>query len=236
MTKSNKVALVTGASRGIGRAISLALASEGYRVAIVSRSKSDLETLRDEINQITEASVHAIDITDERDISSTVAAVFKSWGRIDVLVNNAGMFEPGTVEVSTDKLDLLYKTNLKAPFCFMQEILPSMRERKSGYIFNIASLSGVEGFVGYGAYASSKFGLVGFNEALFKEVAVDNIKVTAICPSWVDTAMAQEAGTRWDKGVMIQPSDLVKTIQWLLSLSPSATVSKVILDCSATVG
>lgn len=231
-----KIALVTGASRGIGRALALALAADGYRVALVSRTQSDLESLAAEINKVTEASVHAIDVTNKTDIHRCVTSVQKLWGPIDVLVNNAGVFEFGSIEVTSEKLDRLYEINLRAPFCFMQEVLPGMRERKSGYIFNIASISGTEAGVGYGAYGSSKFGLVGLNEALFKELAKENIKVTAICPSWVDTAMAVEAGATMDGELMIQPSDIAKTLRWLLSLSPAATISKVVVNCTSTVG
>ena len=162
--------------------------------------------------------------------------ILSSWGHIDVLINNAGLFEPGTIDVSFETLDRLCTTNLRAPFCFMQEVLPRMRESKSGHLFNVASISGVEGFSGYGAYASSKFGLVGLSEAVFKEFARDGVKVTAICPSFVNTAMAKEAAAPVDGDLMIQPSDILKTVLWVLSLSGGATVSRVVINCTATVG
>ena len=93
----------------------------------------------------------------------------------------------------------------------------------------------MEGFSGYGAYASSKFGLVGLSEALFKEFARDGVKVTAICPSFVNTVMAKEAAAPVDGDLMIQPSDILKTVLWLLSLSGGATVSRVVINCTATV-
>jgi len=230
-----KVALVTGASRGIGKAVALGLAAEGYKIALVSRSENELSNLANEISSITEASIYAIDVAEEKLISATVKSVLNLWGRIDVLVNNAGLFELGKLDVPSSTLDRLYQINLRAPFCFMQEVLPGMQDRRAGHIFNIASISGIEGCSGYGAYASSKFGLVGLNEALFKEVSKNGIKITAICPSWVDTAMAQEANPPMDGKLMIQPTDIMKTLSWLLSLSSSASVAKVVINCSSTV-
>ncbi len=230
-----RVALVTGASRGIGRALAQGLASEGFKVAIVARSDEELKKLAAEVDRVSESLVCSIDISDDRLVKDAVASILRKWGRVDVLVNNAGIFELGSLDVAASSLDRLYQINLKAPFCFMQEVLPVMRKQKSGYIFNIASVSGIEGYAGYGAYASSKFALVGLNEAIFKEISKEGIKITAICPSWVDTAMAQEANLPMTGDLMIQPGDIMKTVLWLMSLSSSACVSKVVINCSSTV-
>lgn len=231
----NKVALVTGASRGIGKSVALELARLGYRVALVARSEAALADTVASVREHSDALAIAADLSDERAVVSVAEAVIAKWGRVDVLVNNAGVFEMGTLEATLAELDQLYAINLRAPFLFMQALVPHMKAQKSGYVFNVASISGIEGYAGYGAYASSKFGVVGLSEAMFKELAKDNIKVTAICPSFVDTEMAVEAKAPLDGKLMIQPSDIAKTVSWLLDLSPSATVSKIVVNCTATV-
>jgi len=168
-------------------------------------------------------------------IQFTVRDILINLGRIDILINNAGIFELGSLNVSTETFEKLFHINLRAPFCFMKEILPVMQKRKSGHVINIGSISGVEGFSGYGAYAASKFGLVGLSEALCKEFAGDGVKVSTICPSFVNTSMAQDALAPIDGDLMIQPSDIVKTVLWLLSLSNGAVVNRVVINCSATI-
>ena len=110
-----------------------------------------------------------------------------------------------------------------------------MRKQRAGYIINIASISGKIGYDQYGAYASSKFGLVGLSQSLFHELTKDGIKITAICPSWVATDMAYEAGATYTSPEMIQSSDILSTVEWLLSLSPSASIEEVVIQCSRSV-
>ena len=121
-------------------------------------------------------------------------------------------------------------TNLTAQFVFLSAVIPVMKEQKSGYIFNVASRAGKIGFAGSGGYSASKFGLVGLNESLYRELTPLGISVTALCPGWVNTNMAYEAGTTLKGKQMIQPDDLFKTIKWLLSLSPGACVKEVVLE------
>lgn len=104
-----------------------------------------------------------------------------------------------------------------------------MKQQQSGYIFNVASRSGKVGFAGSGGYSASKFGLVGLNESLYRELTPQGIKVTALCPAWVNTKMAREAGTPLEAGEMIQPDDLFETIRWLLNLSSGACVKEVVI-------
>jgi short-subunit dehydrogenase len=122
--------------------------------------------------------------------------------------------------------------NVTASLAFVQAVAPVMKDRHSGHIFNVASRAGKVGFADEGAYSASKFALVGLSESLYKELSASGIKVTSLCPSWVDTDMAQEAGTPLGHKDMIQPADLAKTIHWLLSLSPATCVKEVILECA----
>jgi short-subunit dehydrogenase len=123
----------------------------------------------------------------------------------------------------------MLETNLVAQLIFTQEVVPAMKKQQSGYIFNVASRSGKVGFAGNGGYAASKFGLIGLSESLYRELTPQGIKVTALCPAWVNTNMAQEAGTPLETEEMIQPEDLFETIRWLLNLSAGACVKEVVI-------
>jgi len=126
-------------------------------------------------------------------------------------------------------------TNLTAQFVFLQAIVPIMKEQKSGYIFNVASRAGKIGFAGSGGYNASKFGLVGLNESLYRELVPLGIRVTALCPAWVNTKMAYEAGSKLRQIQMIQPEDIFETIRWLLTLSLGACVKEVVIETPFSV-
>jgi short-subunit dehydrogenase len=110
-----------------------------------------------------------------------------------------------------------------------------MIEGNAGTILNVASRAGIIGFPNFGAYGASKFGMVGLSESLYRELAPRGIKVTALCPSWIDTDMARESGTPLSSEEMIQTEDLMKTVRWLLSLSPAACVREVMIECRADI-
>jgi len=232
MISTKKVAIVTGATKGIGKAISIGLAQMGYQMVLIGRDKIDLENVSNVINEksgITPV-VFQLDITDSESVRQTIQKTKNELGRIDVLVNNAGIYIGGTLSLSEDDFNLMMETNLSAQFVILQEIVPLMKKQKSGYIFNVASRAGKIGFAGSGGYNASKFGLVGLNESLYRELIPQGISVTALCPGWVNTQMATQAGTTLESKQMIQPEDLFKTIHWLLSLSPGACVKEVILE------
>jgi len=234
-----KTAIITGAGRGIGRAIAIGLAKEGYIPVLISRTKRRLEAVADEIKTTTnhkiDPAVYVIDITDHYKIPDVIEAIKNKFKRIDILVNNAGALIKGTVGVSKEDLNKLIETNLVAPFLFINEIVAIMKEQKGGYIFNIASRAGKIGFEESGIYSASKFGLVGYSESLYKNLAHFGIKVTSICPSWVDTRMARIAGSPFASEEMIQPQDIMETINWLLNLSDAACVKDVIIECRKAI-
>ena len=169
------------------------------------------------------------------DLGDAVDRLAAEWGRIDVLFNSAGVSIPGTLELDADTLDLLYRTNLRAPFLFMKHVIPIMRRQGSGYIFNIASRNGKIGVAGLGGYTASKFGLVGLGEVLYRELAAQGIKVTTLCPGWVNTDMASGEGCVHPPEKMIQPEQIAATMRWLLSLGPSVSIMEVLLECTADV-
>ncbi|MCA1759140.1 MAG: SDR family oxidoreductase, partial [Bacteroidales bacterium] len=170
-----------------------------------------------------------LDITESEKVKETVAGIVEKFGRIDILVNNAGIHFDGSLELPEKNFKKMLDTNLTAQFVMLQEVVPVMKKQKSGYIFNVASRSAKVGFAGSGAYCASKFGLLGLNESLYRELTPLGIKVTALCPAWVNTNMAQEAGTPLQPEEMIQPEDLFKTIRWLLELSPGACLKEVVI-------
>jgi NAD(P)-dependent dehydrogenase (short-subunit alcohol dehydrogenase family) len=228
-----QVAVVTGAGRGIGRSVADGLARRGYRVAALARNVDAVSDL-DPGN----ASVMPIrcDVTDDARVAAAVGRVIREWGRIDILFNNAGILRKGTLDLTPEEFDEQATTNLRAAWFVMRTVAPHMQQRGSGHIINLASRSGKFGFPNVGAYAATKFGLVGLNEALMKELAPQGIKVTAICPSWVNTDMAEQAGCGLPPEEIIQPDDIMRTIDWLLSLSPAACVQDVVLFCRNSVG
>jgi NAD(P)-dependent dehydrogenase (short-subunit alcohol dehydrogenase family) len=235
------VAIVTGASRGIGKAIASGLAQAGHKTILVARSKDQLKLAAYELKntlKLDESLVPdmcVLDVTDEKKAKETLKQVVTTYKRLDVFVNNAGAWLPGSVEASPAKLKGLFDVNLFAPYMFLQMVVPIMKKQGSGYIFNVASRAGKVGFIESGSYCATKFGLVGLNESLYRELAPLGIRVTALCPGWVHTDMATEAGAELPAEEIIQPEDLGKTVQYLLSLSAHACVKEVVLECGGSV-
>lgn len=232
MNKTQKVAVVTGANRGIGKAIATGLAEMEYLVVLTGRKLNDLEKVAVEIQNSNSPTplIFQLDITNSNQIKETFKKIVEETGRIDVLVNNAGIFFDGSLSLSEKKFRALIDTNLIAQFVILQEVVPVMKQQKTGYIFNISSRAGVIGFAGNAGYVASKFGFVGLSQSLYRELTPQGIKITAICPSWVNTRMAVEAGTPAKPQDMIQPEDIFQTVKWLLSLSPGASVKEIVVD------
>jgi NAD(P)-dependent dehydrogenase (short-subunit alcohol dehydrogenase family) len=232
---SEKIAVVTGASKGIGRACGLGLANLGYHVVLAARSVDKLETLRNEILQQMNAgaTVQALDVIDDSSIQAFTSMLTEKFGQVDVFVNNAGIDAQGTLGLDMETFDNLMATNLRAPFMMLKYLAPLMEKSPEPYIFNIASRAGKVGFAHNGGYVATKFALVGLNESLYKEFATSKIRVTAICPGWVYTDMAQGSGL--EPHEMIQVEDIVKTLGWLLSLSPQTCVKEVVIEMKKSI-
>ncbi|MCF7975947.1 MAG: SDR family oxidoreductase [Phycisphaerae bacterium] len=230
------VALITGASRGIGRAVAMGLAQDGYQTILVGRSRRTLEqvaeTICREAAQDDDLSplVVKLDLSDVDHVDQVLGPVIQKLGRIDVLVNNAGQYIQGSLDMSCKDLERLLRVNVTAQVAVLQTVVPMMKAQGSGHIFNVASRAGKVGFEGVGGYCASKFALAGFSESLYRELVPQGIKVTTLCPGWVNTDMGVAAGCTLDAGDIIQPEDLYKTIQWLLSLSPGACVKALVLE------
>ena len=231
-----KIALITGASRGIGKACSKGLAGLGYHCILISRNEEQLENLAEEIKSAGgESSVFAVDLADEKALLEVLQKIKKYYSRIDVLVNNAGMFISGNLQLDSNQFRQQLELNLTANFNILKELVPLMKEQKSGYIFNISSRAGKVGFANSGAYSASKFGLVGLSDSLFRELAEYGISVTVICPAYVATEMAREAGSTHADDEMIQPEDIFLTIDYLLKLAPNTRIREIVIEARKSI-
>lgn len=233
MNKNTKVAIITGASRGIGASVAEALAMDGYITAITARSQDALKELANKISsKITTPNspiIYSLDVQDHQAVQDMVADVNSKFGHIDLLFNNAGIDMLGTTHVSIEDFDKTMAINLRGAFSFLKAVVPIMKAQGNGTIINVASRAGKIGFAELGVYGASKFGLVGLSESLYHELCPLGIKVTALCPSWVDTNMGQDSGLPREE--MISTDDIVSSVRWLLSLSPAAVVKDLTIEC-----
>lgn len=201
---SRKVAIITGASRGIGNVVAEGLAEDGYDVVLIARTEDQLLELEKQIKKYgVKSKIICLDITNFEAMTNAVNDVIKQWGRVDILVNNAGIFKDGSLETSLEDYQILFDVNFKAQLALIKTVMPFMQSQRSGYVFNIASIAGKIGYANIGAYTSSKFALVGLSESLYDEFSVQGIKITSICPGYVATDMAK--GAEISETEMIQP-------------------------------
>ena len=212
---STKKAVVTGASRGIGKAIAFALHRAGAHVAITGRYKNTLETAAKEVGE--RCLYFECDHRDASSIQSMSDRVLNELGPPDILINNAGvMLSKNVVNLSLDDWNDVIHTNLTGVFLTTKAFLPGMIEKNSGDIVMISSMSGKKGDPGASAYAASKFGLQGFSQALLYEVRRHNIRVMVLDPSSVDKS--EDTGPKEGPGLKLHANDIADTVVHILSL------------------
>src|ERR1700757_331256 len=192
MRFEGQVAIVTGAGRGIGRAIALQFASEGARVACVSRTEENAKKTTDEINGLRSesAKAYAVDVAEHAAVQKIAASILENLGRPDILVNNAGATRDAlAIRMSLEDWDAVINTNLRGAFSFIHAFVRAMTKQRSGRIINISSVIGLMGNAGQTNYAASKAGLIGLTKSLARELASRNVTVNAVAPGFVITDM-----------------------------------------------
>jgi NADP-dependent 3-hydroxy acid dehydrogenase YdfG len=223
---TSKVAFVTGASKGIGRAIAGGLAREGAHVVLVARSKSELGAAVDEMKKFgLHASCEIADITEPAQLERAMHATVANFGRVDILVNNAGVghFKPVT-ELSLREFDDMWNLNMRAVFVATKAVLPHMMKAKSGVIVNISSLAGKNGFKGGTGYGATKWALRGFASSLMLEVREHNIRVITIFPGSVDTSFSL-MNKRGEK--ITQPEDVASAVVFAVTAPERTMFSEI---------
>lgn len=225
----DKVALVTGGGSGIGFAITKALLEEEMYVTICGRDKGKLKKAETGLKEYGRNLLALpVDVSKKPEVERWIKSAIKQFGRMDVLVNNAGVALWSEVENITDEhLDYQINVNLRGPLYCSQAVIPCMKEQQSGYIINISSICGKFGFAGTAAYSASKFGLMALSDSLREELVSYNIKVSAICPGYVATPMVTDAPVPIEE--MIRPEDIAQAVMLLLSLSEYAVVKEIVI-------
>jgi NAD(P)-dependent dehydrogenase (short-subunit alcohol dehydrogenase family) len=230
---SERAALITGGSGGIGLAIARVLGQEGYGLTLSARRPDKLEAaaqaLRDEGLDVAAAPAN---VAKEDDIKAVAAAHRERFGRLDVLINNAGLGIGGTVaDAETKKLDLQLDVNLRGVYLMARECIPMLKEAGAEHgkalMVNTSSYAGKHGQGWLAAYSATKFGVVGLSQALHKELSSDGIQVTALCPGFVATDMTDWVEGQIPKSEMIRAEDIGEGIRFLLRTSPNCIVPEI---------
>ncbi|HEX2706785.1 MAG TPA: SDR family oxidoreductase [Solirubrobacterales bacterium] len=229
------MALVTGASSGIGLAIAAMLAEEGHDLTITSRTPAKIERAAAQLAEHgTEINQLAADLADPDEIGRVVVAHRERFDRLDVLVNNAGLGIRGPIgEFSTKHMDLQLALNLRSVMLFYREALDLLRvagaEHRGALVVNMSSVAGKQGEADLSVYSATKHGVVGFTQAMQRELAGAGIKSCVVCPGFVDTPLADYMKERLPAEEMIRAEDVAESVRWLLHLSPHCVVPEIVL-------
>jgi len=230
---AERAALITGGSSGIGLAVARMLGEEGYGITLSARRPDKLEEAAEglraegfDVNSV------PANMASEDDIKAIAESHRERFGRLDLLMNNAGVGIGGAIhEAETKKLDMQLDVNLRAVYLMSRETIPMLKEagkeHSRAVVINTASIAGKFGQGWLAAYSATKFGVVGLSQAMHKELAADGVKVTALCPGFVDTAMTDWVKEQVSKDEMIQPSDIAEAVRYLIHTSPACIVPEM---------
>lgn len=224
---AEKIAIVTGAARGIGRAIAIELLQAGFFTALCSRSPQSVDSLEAEISSFAgNFMISSVDISVEEEVREFISSVGKEKGKIDVLINNAGVVHTGPVEkTDTGQWDEMMAVNAKGTFLMAKHALPLMP--RGGHIVNIGSNASKKGFPGWAAYCASKFAVLGFTNSLREEVRERGIKVSAVLPGPTKTDIWDSLSGEWDRAKMMSPEITAKTVLSVINQPPEANIDEI---------
>ena len=231
MSIKNKSVIITGASKGIGRALALLLAEKGANLSLVARSEIELLSLKAEIELIgSKAEIFVGSVADEDFVKKTINDTVKSFGKIDALINNAGfgIFQKAT-EISTADWDSIYDTNVKGTFLFCRETIPHMKSVGGGHIINVASDVAKRVFDGGSLYCSSKYAQDAFSMALRKEVRKDAIKVSVVYSGLVDTYFHNKEAGDPHQAEYLTSQDMAETITFILEAPKHVVIDELMI-------
>src|SRR5260370_628554 len=229
---TGKVALITGASAGIGQACARALAEEGARLVLTARRQERLDELKQQAEKLGTQAISVLgDAREESTAKKTVEAAMQTFGQIDLLINNTGVGNyKNLVETSADEYDDMMNTNMRSTFLFTRHAVPVMLKQREGIVLMISSMAGIYGFPGEAVYCATKFAQVGFAQALDKELRASGIKVGVIWPGGVKTEFALGRG-RTEQSVadskMLEPSDVASAVLLACTQSPGSRIIEI---------
>jgi 3-oxoacyl-[acyl-carrier protein] reductase len=226
---AEKVAIVTGAGRGIGRTIALRLAEQGTRLALAARTETELRTVQAEIEADGgEVAAFPTDITREPEVIDLIRHAVERFGRLDILINNAGIGVFGPLaETSTEAWDRIMAVNARGPFMLCREAIPYLKQQEISFIININSVVGVKGYANQAAYSASKHALLGMTKSLAKELQPDGIRVQSINPGGIDTELIGRARPDLDRSVLMKPDEIADIVLFLLTRRGNAMIDEI---------
>ena len=224
---AEKVVVLTGAARGIGRAIAIELLEEGFFTALCSKSPQSVDSLEAQISSFAgNFIVSSVDISVEEEIKRFISSVAKEKGRIDILINNAGIVYTGPVEeTDTEQWDEMMAVNARGTFLMVKHSLPLIP--RGGHIVNIGSNASKKGFPGWAAYCASKFAVLGFTNSLREELRDREIRVSAVLPGPTKTDIWDSLGGKWDSEKMMSPEVTAKTVLSVINQPPGANIDEI---------
>ncbi len=229
MKLKDQVAIVTGGGRGIGRSIALTFAKEGANIAVIARTESEIESVKQEILGLgSKAIAIKTDVTNESKVNSMVQKVLDEFGRIDILVNNAGFAKHAYIQdISNELWDTTMNVNLRGMMLCTRIVYKQMMKQKSGYIINISSMAGKHGSTMYATYSTSKFGVIGFTESIAAEGRQYGIKASVICPGPVATKMRAGNHPNDDVSKLMLPQDIADVALFLVTQPKRAYIGEI---------
>mgnify|MGYP003390779301 len=233
----NKSMIITGASKGIGEELSVYFGKKGYNLLLIARTEALLKEIKEKIpsphaDQI--VSCLATDIYNPEPLGKEINAFYHACDGIDVLINNAGYVKRGTSTINHEDIEKMINVNLVGAINMVRHTVPKMIEKKSGYIINVCSRNAKIQRSFLGGYAATKAALLAYSGSLYKELSASGIKVTALCPGFVDTQMTQDLEI--ERHRLIDPLDICKTIEFILSLSKSVALKELDMESIDQVG